>query len=407
MTAKIPAGVRILRVSDLTNRVKCMLEDEFAAVWVSGQVSGFKKHQSGHWYFKLSDRGAVINAVMYRGSNLRSRFDPRDGMEVIARGRLTIYPPQGNYQLAVEEMHAKGLGAQELALQRLKEKLFRKGYFAPARKRRLPRYPRCLALITSPSGAAVRDMLEILGRRWPATEVWICPVRVQGDTAAFEIATALGRLNRFRCVDVVILGRGGGSTEDLGPFNDERVADAIFRSRIPVVSAVGHEIDVTIADQVADVRALTPSEAAELVVPDRAELIKKLRDTHLRLGRLLRERLDFARGRLKSLAERRVFRRPLDRVHDLEQRLDQIDDRLQRATRQRLSRLRQLLQAAAGRLESLSPLQVLGRGYTLTRRADDQQVVRSFGQVKPGDLVETIVQDGQFASRVEKIERRE
>jgi exodeoxyribonuclease VII large subunit len=405
----LPLGTKVLSVSELANAVRGKLEETFSSVWVSGEIRDFKKHSSGHWYFSLRDKvdekAAVLNATMWAGNNRRARFDPKDGMEVIARGRVTYYPPHGRLQIAVEELHAKGLGAQEIALRQLKEKLFHKGYFAPQRKRVLPRYPRCIALVTSPTGAAVRDMLEILGRRWTGAEVWICPVRVQGDIAAGEIVAALTLLNRLTGVDVIILGRGGGSSEDLNAFNDERVADAIFLSRVPVVSAVGHEIDVTIADHVADVRALTPSEAAALVVPDRLELLKILADTQVRLRELLWGRLDFARQRLTGLGDCRVFRRPLERVRDLQQRLDEIEERLQRATRQRLERARQLLQGATGRLESLSPLNVLARGYSLTRRSTDQKVLRSADQVRPGDVVVTVVQHGHFTSRVEEIGR--
>jgi exodeoxyribonuclease VII large subunit len=394
-------SVKILSVSELTSKVKGMLEQEFAALWISGELTALKKHQSGHWYFTLKDAGAVLPAVMFRGSNARVRIDVREGMEVLARGSLSVYPPHGKYQFNVLEIHAKGLGALEAALRQLKEKLAAKGYFRPERKRPLPRHPGRVALVTSPSGAAVRDMLEILGRRWPATDVYVCPVRVQGDTAAAEIANALALLNRVGGVDVIILGRGGGSTEDLHAFNDERVADAVFRSSVPVVAAIGHEIDVTIADLVADKRALTPSEAAELVVPDRAELLKKVSDMDLRLRELLRGRLESTRGRLADFAERRVFRRPLDRIHDLEQGLDDFGERLQRCMRQRLDRWRQLTQAAAGRLETLSPLNVLSRGYSLTRRASNQQVVRAADQVKPGDLLVTVLQHGQITSRAE------
>jgi exodeoxyribonuclease VII large subunit len=314
---------------------------------------------------------------------------------------LTVYPPHGKYQFSVQEIQAKGLGVLEAALRQLKEKLAAKGYFRPERKRPLPRLPRRVALVTSPSGAAVRDMLEILGRRWPATEVFVCPVRVQGDTAAAEIADAMALVNRVGGVDVIILGRGGGSTEDLHAFNDERVADAIFRSRAPVVAAIGHEIDVTIADMVADKRALTPSEAAELVVPDRLEMLKKIGDIDLRLRELLSVRIESARRRLADFADRRVFRRPLDRIHDLEQGLDDIGERLHRCMGQRLDRWRQLVQTTASQLESLSPLNVLSRGYSLTRRASDQQVVRTTDQVKPGDLLVTVLRHGQITSRAE------
>jgi exodeoxyribonuclease VII large subunit len=392
---------KILSVSELTRQVKDMLEEEFVGLWISGEVTALKKHQSGHWYFTLKEGGAILPAVMFRSSNLRLRADLKDGMEVLARGSLTVYPPHGKYQFSVQEIQAKGLGVLEAALRQLKEKLAAKGYFRPERKRPLPRLPRRVALVTSPSGAAVRDMLEILGRRWPATEVFVCPVRVQGDTAAAEIADAMALVNRVGGVDVIILGRGGGSTEDLHAFNDERVADAIFRSRAPVVAAIGHEIDVTIADMVADKRALTPSEAAELVVPDRLEMLKKIGDIDLRLRELLSVRIESARRRLADFADRRVFRRPLDRIHDLEQGLDDIGERLHRCMGQRLDRWRQLVQTTASQLESLSPLNVLSRGYSLTRRASDQQVVRTTDQVKPGDLLVTVLRHGQITSRAE------
>jgi exodeoxyribonuclease VII large subunit len=398
-----PAGTKVFTVSQLTNEVKGVLENGFTGVWVSGEITGYKKHTSGHCYLKLKDAGAVLNAVIYRGVALRLRFDPRDGTEVIARGRLSVYAPQGQYQFAIEEIHPKGVGAQELALKQLRQKLFHKGYFAPARKRKLPYFPERICLVTSPTGAAVRDMLEILGRRWPSTPVWVCPVRVQGETAAGEIADALALVNRVGGVSVIILGRGGGSSEDLAPFNDERVADAIFASRIPVVSAVGHEIDVTIADSVADVRALTPSEAAERVVPNRDDILKNLDETHSRLRELLWGRLDLLRQRLFDLAGRRCFRRPLQRVQDAAQRLDVFEERLQRAVLQQLEQRQLRLQAACGHLESLSPLNVLGRGYSLTRRESDRQVVRSAQHLQPGDRVVTVLQHGQFTSRVEKI----
>lgn len=398
-----PSGAKVYTVSQLTGEIKGVLEDGFSSLWVSGEITGYKKHSSGHCYLKLRDAGAVLSTVIYRGVALRMRCEPRDGMEVIARGRLTVYAPQGNYQFSVEEIHPKGLGAQELALQQLRQKLFKKGYFAPQRKRPLPAFPDSICLITSPTGAAVRDMLEILGRRWPATPVLVCPVRVQGETAAAEIAAALALVNRCGKTSVIILGRGGGSSEDLAAFNDERVADAIFCSAIPVVSAVGHEIDLTVADMVADFRALTPSEAAERVVPDRAELLRSLTEVEVRLRELLWGRLELLRRRLVDLAERRCFRRPLERVQDLVQRLDVAEDRLQRAVRQQLHQRHLHLQGAAGRLESLSPLNVLGRGYSLTRRATDLQVIRSVEQLRPGDKLLTVLEHGQFTSQVEEI----
>jgi exodeoxyribonuclease VII large subunit len=268
----------------------------------------------------------------------------------------------------------------------------------------LPRFPRRVALVTSPSGAAVRDMLEILGRRWPALEIWICPVRVQGDGAAEEIAAAIALLNLVKAVDVMIVGRGGGSAEDLWAFNAECVARAIYDSSIPVISAIGHEIDVTIADLVADCRALTPSEAAERVVPDLEEMMQGLLHIETRMRTLLLQRLEAGRSRLTDLARRRTFRLPLESIRELSRRVDEWGERLHRGMRQRMLQLRERLQAQTTHLATLSPLNVLGRGYSLTRREADMVVVRSPGQVQPGDCLLTDVQHGRIRSRVEQKE---
>jgi exodeoxyribonuclease VII large subunit len=400
-TLTVPAGVKILSIGELTRAVKSVIEDGFTTVWVTGEISNLSRPSSGHLYLTLKDAEAQLRAVIWRSVAMRLRFDPREGQEVIVRGRLTVYVPRGDYQLQIEELHPKGIGAAELALRQLKEKLFKLGYFAPERKKTLPRFPTRVALVTSPSGAAIRDMLEVLGRRWPCVEAWVCPVRVQGDGAAEEIAAAIQLANQCGAVDVLIVGRGGGSTEDLWAFNAECVAHAIFRSRIPVVSAVGHEIDLTIADLVADCRALTPSEAAERIVPHCEELKEGLQAVEAQLRNLLLQRLQVARTRLDDLAGRRCFRLPLEQVRDLERQCDDMGERLQRAARQRLAHLQERLQAQAARLDSLSPLNVLGRGYSLTRREADQAVLRSPDQVQPGDLLITHLQHGRIRSRVE------
>jgi exodeoxyribonuclease VII large subunit len=408
----VPEGVKIQSVSEITRAIKGVLEDAFPSVWVAGEISNVARPSSGHLYLSLKDREAQLRAVIWRSVSLKLRFEPKDGLEVIARGRLGLYAPRGEYQLVIEELHPKGLGALELALRQLKEKLFRLGYFDPQRKKPLPRFPRRVALVTSPSGAAVRDMLEILGRRWPPVEVCVCPVRVQGDGAAEEIAAAVLRLNELHAsgtlpVDVLIVGRGGGSTEDLWAFNAESVAQAMFASRIPVVSAVGHEIDLTIADLVADRRALTPSEAAELVVPHREELLDGLRGIEGQCRLLLAQRLERARERLHDLASRRAFRQPLERIREQERRLDDWTERLRRAGGQRLFHWRQRLDGYAAQLETLSPLNVLGRGYSLTRTETEQAVVRRSDQVRPGERLVTLVQHGRIVSRVEEVSPEE
>jgi exodeoxyribonuclease VII large subunit len=397
----IPETAKIRSVSELTLEVKTLLEQGLSLVWVAGEISGVSRPSSGHIYFQLKDGTAQLRAVIWRGVGLRLAFDLANGQHVIARGRVTVYAARGDYQLAIEELYPKGLGAQELALRQLKEKLFRLGYFDPKRKKPLPRCPRCVVLVTSPTGAAVRDMLEILGRRWPATEVWVCPVRVQGTGAGAEIARAVRLVNRLRCAEVMILGRGGGSTEDLWAFNEEIVAQAIYESRIPVVSAVGHEIDVTIADLVADRRALTPSEAAELVVPNCQELLDDLNRLDERVRGLIAGRLQQAGQHCRELAERRPFRWPLERVRDEERRLDDWQERLDRGVQQRLLQVRQHIDGKAARLETLSPLNVLARGYSLTRGHDDARLIRSAKQVSAGDRLVTLVHEGRIVSRVE------
>jgi exodeoxyribonuclease VII large subunit len=398
----LPTGVKVRSVCEVTREVKEVLEEGFASVWVAGEISNYRAASSGHIYLTLKDEQAQLRAVIWRSIGLRLRFEPHDGLEVIAHGSLDVYPPHGEYKLIIQELQPKGLGAAELALRQLKEKLFRLGFFDPQRKKPLPRFPRRVALVTSPSGAAVRDMLEVLARRWPAAEVWICPVPVQGDGAAEEIAQAVQLLNRLDGIDVLIVGRGGGSAEDLGAFNAECVARAVFASRIPVVSAVGHEIDLTIADLVADCRALTPSEAAERVVPDQAELLETVRGLESQLRGALLQRLELAYGRLRDLAQRRAFRLPLERVRDHEQRLDGWAERINRAVRQHILRARQRLDAGAARLETLSPLNVLSRGYSLTRTEAGQVVVRSSDQVRPGERLVTMVAHGRIVSRVEE-----
>jgi exodeoxyribonuclease VII large subunit len=395
-------------VSALTAQIRGLVEGKFPSVWVTGEVSNFTRASSGHWYFTLKDAGAQLKAAMFRGFNLRMKFDPKDGLEIIARGRLTVYDPRGDYQLIVEEMQPKGIGAAELALRQLKEKLLAKGYFDPRRKRPLPKFPRRVGLIASLSGAAIRDMIELFAQRWPLTELVIRPSRVQGDGAAAEIAAALRLLNHFHGtrelpLHAIVLGRGGGSTEDLWAFNEEVVADAVFNSAVPVVSAVGHEIDVTVADLVADHRAETPSAAVVALTPDRREMGRHLLETRTRLYEAMERRLDLSRQRVEQLAARPVFRRPLQRVRDLEQQLDTLSERMKRAASQRVARSSTQMAALAARLETLSPLNVLTRGYSLTHTADGK-LVRSAEDVKPGDVLVTRVLAGKIVSRVTSVE---
>ena len=408
MPAATKSEPDVLSVSALTAQLRGLIEGRFQSIWVAGEVSNFTKAASGHMYFTLKDAKAQLKAAMFRGFNLRLKFDPRDGMEVLARGRVSVYEPRGDYQFLIEELQPKGLGAAELALRQLKERLLQKGYFDPRRKKPLPRYPRRVALIASATGAAVRDMIELLAQRWPLAEVVVRPSRVQGEGAADEVAAAVRLLNQLHRdrrlrLDAIVIGRGGGSTEDLWAFNEEPVADAIFQSVVPVVSAVGHEIDVTVADLVADHRAETPSAAVVALTPHRQELLAGLVEVRNRMREAVAQRLDYTKRTLDQLAARPVLRRPLQRVRDLEQRLDDTAARLLRAAKVRLALANEKLTATAAQLDTLSPLNVLGRGYSLTRTADGR-LVRAAADVRPGDELVTRVAAGEIVSRVSAVE---
>ena len=385
-----------------------MLEASFANVWVVGEISNFSRPRSGHCYLTLKDQDAQLPAVIWRSAAARVRFDLHDGLEVVCRGHIDVYPPRGRYQLIVQEIQPKGIGALELALRQLRDKLAREGLFDPQRKRPLVQFPRRIAVVTSPTGAAIRDFLEVLARRAPAVDVCVVPVRVQGDEAAGEIAAGIEMVNRLAVpVDCLVVTRGGGSLEDLWAFNEEIVVRAIAASRIPVISAVGHEVDVTLSDLVADVRALTPSEAAELVAPSAEELTGQLRQYEGRLRAALRSHVSSARSRLEVVASRRVFRRPLDWVHDLSRRLDEIEARGDRAVHNRLSVTRSQLQTLAAQLETLSPLSVLARGYSLTQTVPEGHVIRDTAELTLGQEISTRFSRGQATSRIERIEHDE
>ncbi len=394
-----------LSVWELTCQIKDLLESAFPEVWVAGEVSNFARPQSGHCYLTLKDDRAQMRAVLWRGAAARLRFDLNDGLEVICRGHLDLYAPRGSYQLVIDEIVPRGVGALELALRQLREKLAREGLFDPARKRPLPTLVRRIAVVTSPTGAAIHDFLQVLARRWRGADVLVVPVRVQGEGAAAEIAAAIETVNRLPTpFDCLVVTRGGGSMEDLWAFNEEPVVRAIAASRIPVVSAIGHEIDVTLSDLAADLRALTPSEAAERVAPAAEELIAGLRQVERRLAAALRGRAAAARSRLDAVGRHPAFRRPFQKVFDLARRLDELDVRVFRAVRGRLRLLRQRIDLSAGRLDSLSPLAVLGRGYSLTHRTADGRLIRAAVELSPGDEITTRFAAGQAVSRVERVD---
>ncbi|MCL4192914.1 MAG: exodeoxyribonuclease VII large subunit [Thermoguttaceae bacterium] len=392
-------------ISELTAAIKDLLETAFPAVWVSGEISNFSRPRSGHCYLTLKDEGAQISAVIWRATAARVPFELHDGLEVVCGATLSLYPPHGKYQLVIEEIQPKGIGALELALRQLRDKLAREGLFDPGRKRSLPRFVRRIAVVTSPTGAAIRDFLEVLRRRWRGADVLVVPVRVQGEGAGREIAAAIEAVNRIRePIDCIVVTRGGGSLEDLWAFNEEVVCRAIFASRLPVVSAVGHEIDVSLSDLVADVRALTPSEAAERIVPSSEEIAAQLKHYQTRMSGAVRSQTAWGRSRLENLARHRAFRSPLDRVRDLARRIDELELRAGRAIRGQWRTARRAVEGAAARLEALSPLAILARGYSLTHRAVDGRLIRDAAELAPGDGLRTRFARGQVVSRVERVE---
>lgn len=394
----------VLSVSQLTARIQETLTDRFQAVWVVGEVTDLARPQSGHLYLTLKDADAQLRAVVWRSVASRLRFAVEDGMQVICCGDIDVYPLRGSYQLVVRKIEPRGLGALQQALRQLQRKLAAEGLFDPQHKRPLPRFPRRLAVVTSPTGAAVRDFLEVVRQRWQGVEVLVIPTRVQGAGAAVEIAQAIALANRLQpAPDVLVVTRGGGSIEDLWCFNEEPVVRAIFASRIPVVSAIGHEIDVTLSDLVADVRALTPTEAAQRVVPAADEVTTLLTHQLARLQAGLAARATAARMRLDTLADRPVLRRPLDRIRDLERRLDDLQLRAARAGTQALRTARQQLAVRSGQLESLSPLGVLARGYSLTEREADGVLVDRADRLQVGQRIRTRYAQGATISRVESI----
>lgn len=432
----------VFTVSDLNKEIRSQLEGQFPLIWLKGEISNFKPHSSGHWYFSLKDSKAQVNAVMFRGFNQSVKCRPTDGMEVLIRGKVTVYEPRGNYQVFCEVMEAVGAGALQMAFEKLKSKLQAEGLFAQERKRALPKFPRHVAVVTSPTGAAIRDILHVLERRFAGLRVTLVPAVVQGEQAPQSIVTGLQMASRLKDVDVMIVGRGGGSIEDLWCFNDERVARAIAASPVPTISAVGHEIDFTIADFVADVRAPTPSAAAEIVVQSAAEL--KDRVTRIKQSLLTRMglTLQMLKRQLQASSQRLID--PKRRLQDLSQRCDELTSRLAlamdrglergrtkvellrerlgtpdemiRTFRQTFSMLmmqvRSQIQVGLDRkkarlgqsavlLDSLSPLRVLDRGYAIAKLKG--QILKDAAQVKVGDEVEVRLGQGQISTTVTQV----
>ena len=394
----------IYSVSEVNRLIKSLLDEEPALqrLLVRGELSNYKIYPSGHHYFTLKDSEGSLRCVMFADRASRLRFRPENGMSVVLSGRVSVFPRDGAYQLYCETLTPEGAGELAIAFEQLKAKLYAEGLFNPAHKKPLPRFPERIAIVTSSAGAAVHDMIRILRRHYPLAKVILLPVRVQGVEAPPEIAGAIRYANRWNVADVIITGRGGGSMEDLWAFNDERVARAIFESRIPVISAVGHEPDVTISDFVADARASTPSNAAEIAVPDAMRLRGWLQDSAARISQAETLRLQRIRARLRELAAKRVLQNPLAYTQDKRMLLIRLQERLGDLTAGTLARRRAKFGALAAALDAMSPLKVLGRGYAMAQDADGK-ILRRGGDVTPGQRVTVTLGEGGFRATVDKV----
>ncbi|MCR5090191.1 MAG: exodeoxyribonuclease VII large subunit [Oscillospiraceae bacterium] len=399
---------RTLTVSELNAAVKERLESDlrFQNLCVSGELSNYKIYPSGHHYFTLKDQESSLRCVMFRSSAQRLRFRPENGMKVSVIGSLRVYPRDGAYQLYCNELLPEGTGELQLAFEQLKQKLYAEGLFDPAHKKPLPAFPERVAIITSSAGAAVHDMIRIFGRRWPMTKLLLLPVRVQGAEAPPEIAGAIRYANEFQVADLIITGRGGGSLEDLWAFNDERVARAIYASQIPVISAVGHEPDVTISDFVADCRASTPSNAAEIAVPDQEEIADQLMNSEMRLTQAVSRTLSRAREQLTVYEKKRVLTDAGSFVDLRQLETDRLQERLAGAMRETLLQHKNQLGRQAAALDAMSPLKVLARGYALVSDREDR-LVRSVAALSVGDRLHLQLADGTADCRVEARREKE
>ena len=439
---------QIWTISQLTRRVKSLLETEISYVWVSGEISNWRVSPAGHAYFTLKDKDSQLDAVMFRGKLMRVKFGPESGLEVIVQGLVTVYEKRGNYQIICDEMQPKGMGALQLAFEKLRKRLEAEGLFDEAHKKPLPMLPRRIGVVTSPTGAAVRDILNVIRRRFADAHIVLCPARVQGEEAAPEIAEAIRILDAWG-VDVMIVGRGGGSLEDLWPFNEEEVVRAVYDAQTPIISAVGHEIDFALTDFAADVRAPTPSAAAELVVQERAALAERIRLLGRRLAKATAETVRQRRHRLELAQSSYAFRRPEDLFRERRQRVDELRLRLEAAvseqartsrnrlehatrsvmllspanqmrraqerlvaTRARLARtgvgmikgFRARLRPLAAQLDALSPVAILSRGYAITRKLPERTLVREAAQLSEGDTILVTLGNGGVTAAVETIE---
>lgn len=395
----------VLSVSDVNQYIKGLLDRDalLGALCIRGELSNYKIYPSGHHYFTLKDSGGTLRCVMFRGSAMRLRFRPENGMKVLVTGRVTVFPRDGAYQLYCEHLTPEGVGDLYIAFEQLKAKLQAEGLFDQAHKQPLPQYPARIAIVTSSAGAAVHDMLRILSKRFPLTKVVLLPVRVQGVEAPAEICGAIRYVNRFQLADVIITGRGGGSIEDLWAFNDERVARMIHQSQIPVISAVGHEPDVTISDFVADLRAATPSNAAELAVPDQADLRERILSLQSRLQQAMNRKVKLSRQQLDGLQSKRVLQSPMNYLQDKRMLLDYQEKRLAAQMQQSVAQKKQRFIRLTSAMDAMSPLKVLARGYAMAKNTRGH-VLTDAAAVQAGETVTVQLYSGQFDAVVTAIQ---
>lgn len=402
---ELKAGEKIYTVSEVTRHIKYLIDadDSLHEIWLRGEISNFVRHSSGHMYFTLKDEGSQLPCVMFRVESESLVFTPENGLKVIAYGEINVYELGGRYQFYVYQMQPEGLGALYLAFEQLKVRLQKEGLFDPDHKKPIPFLPQRIGIITSPTGAAIRDFLNIIQRRFPNVYILLYPVRVQGTEAPGEIVQAINEMNEFENLDVLIVGRGGGSIEDLWAFNDEGVARAIYNSRIPVVSAVGHEIDYTIADFVADLRAPTPSAAAELVVKNKEDLVDQIESLHTRLINTVEGQLENIRHRLDNLQKSVVFKRPSDQIQQWRQQVDEITTRMLMSLQHRLELLRGNFLSLTGKINALSPLATLSRGYSICFKLPEKVLVKEAGQLRIKDKVEIRLSRGEALCEVHEV----
>lgn len=399
--------MKFITVTQLNEYVKMMMDSNpvLKSVWLRAEISNFTNHyRTGHFYFSLKDEGALVRAVMFKSYAQAVSFEPKDGMKVLVHGRVSAFVRDGQYQIYVDEILPDGAGALYLAFEQLKRKLEAEGLFDESRKKRLPRFPSRIGIVTSPTGAAIRDMMNILGRRFPSAEIYVYPAQVQGPAAAPQLIEGLRYFNRTQSVDVIIIGRGGGSAEDLWAFNDERLAYAVAESEISVISAVGHESDFTICDFVADKRAPTPSAAAELAVPDSADIRASLAAVSGRMSSLILGRINNYRKNLKYLSESGVLSDPAFIVNDRRMYLLHLSEKLDIIAAKRTDKARAQLAGVAAKLEALSPLAVVARGYGVVTDKDGNGI-KSVDDTKAGENIKVIMSDGSINATVVEIKK--